>query len=226
MTDILTYGEAEGAGGWTIDLGDLQLSSPQAWMEAADRMTGAFLEAFSTVCSPRTNDGYVVQLTADGRVLGIEGDVTFELRQGGVFRPRPDTPYGPVKEGSVTGGITVGCSVMVLHPGRDHSIAEFFNGMYFHYHSGADLLEDDTGMLGPAYVTVSAQADPWLDAPLHDGRFQDNRAIAALNRPRLEEALRRWEAAVGKPISDIWSVSFPNLVYRYGFRPGGTPDPP
>jgi hypothetical protein len=117
------------------------------------------------------------------------------------------------------------CDVLVVQPGPTEPSKVLPNGLYFHYDSGMTGEIGEQAEFDNAHVTADVEIDPWVDAPLHDGRFLDNRSVAELNRPRLERALRRWEAAVGKPISEVESLPYPSLVDRYGFRPGGEPDP-
>jgi hypothetical protein len=61
--------------------------------------------------------------------------------------------------------------------------------------------------------------DAWLDETiaLPEGTHRDNRDWAALNRPRLEDALRAWEGALGTPIAQATSRLYPDRVRRYGF---------
>ncbi len=71
----------------------------------------------------------------------------------------------------------------------------------------------------PFRLLVELQVD--LYAPLSWGEVRDNRALAALNRPRLAGFLRRLQEELGAELVDIDAPSYRGQVGPFGFDPGG-----
>ncbi|MDQ6901334.1 MAG: hypothetical protein M3072_17865 [Candidatus Dormibacteraeota bacterium] len=203
-------------------MGQLDVPSIESLRAPADRAARAFQEALADICVVRSAEGVITEIGNDGRIVDVWGEVPLEQLPDRSFGPAiEDAPGGSANQSALT-SFTLSCDVLVQ---EERELVTLPNGLDLHYHSGLHTLIGDPVRFGAAYVSVAAEVDPWLDAPLHGGRFLDNRITAALNRPRLERALRRWESAFGRTISEISSVPYPALVDRYGFRPGGEPDP-
>jgi hypothetical protein len=217
-----TYGYKESAGQWSIDLGHHDATSIESLGMTADRAARAFLDAFSDVCVVRSADGVITEIGDDGRILDVWGEVPLEHKPDHSFVPLSDDGRGDHSRRSALTSFTLRCDVLVQEEG---DVATLQNGLYLHYGSGLTTVVGEQVKFGSRYVSAATEVDPWLDAPLHGGRFLDNRITAAINRPRLERALRRWESALGRPISEASSVPYPAFIYPYGFRPGGEPDP-
>jgi hypothetical protein len=219
-----TYGHTEKAGAWDIDLGVQGPAPPASLNRIADNVSGAFVDAFADIATVEHAEGTVIDIGEDGRILSVWGEVPL-VSQEGQFRPVPDVESGDLTERGVLSGIMLVCAVTVVQDDAHRLSDTIQDGLYFHYDSGLSGLVGELAQFDSAFARVDVEIEPWVDAPLHGGKFLDNRAAASLNRPRLEQALRRWEAEVGKPISNVTSVVYGAFVDRYGFRPGGQPDP-
>ena len=219
-----TYGHAEKAGAWDIDLGALDVASPRTLEQTADEVTEAFVQAFAEIGTLEYAEGTVTEIGEDGRILSVQGEVQLVWHEGR-FRPAPDAYIGPDAGRAVLSSIMLVYTVTVNQADSEQQLVSVSSGLYFHYDSDLPDVVGQSATSHSAFARVDVEVDPWLDAPLHGGKFLDNRAIAALNRPRLERALRRWEAAMGKPIDNATSVPYQSFIDRYGFRPGGDPDP-
>jgi hypothetical protein len=219
-----THGYKESAGLWSVSLQRLDVITIEVLKGLADGASRAFLGAFADVSTLRSAEGVMTEIGDDGRIQRVHGEVALERLAGNTFRPVTDEESGHPASHTALTSLTLRCDVRVQHQGSDAEILQ--NGLYFHYDSGVQTVIGQLVKLDSPFVTVAVEVDPWLDAPLHGGRFLDNRIIAALNRPHLERALRRWEADLGVPISEASSVPYPALIDRYGFRPGGEPDAP
>jgi hypothetical protein len=220
-----TYGYAEKAGAWDINLGSLEPASPRVLNQKADDVTQAFVEAFAELGTMEYAEGTFTEVAEDGRITAVWGEVPLVGHEGR-FRPVADADVGSPSERKILSSIMLVYTVTVIHAGPDEDSKPLSDGLYFHYDSDLSGVVGDLATSNSAFARVDSEVDPWLDAPLHGGRFLDNRGTAAVNRPRLEKALRRWESAMGKPIDHVTSVPYQNYVDRYGFRPGGEPDPP
>jgi hypothetical protein len=216
-----TYGHAEKAGAWDIELGALDVASVRALEQTADDVAEVFVQAFAEIGTLEYAEGTVTEIGEDRRILSVQGEVPLVWHEGR-FRPAPDADVGPEAGGAVLSSFMLVYTVTVNQAEQSVPVS---SGLYFHYDSDLPDVVGQPATSRSAFARVDVEVDPWLDAPLHGGRFLDNRAIAALNRPRLERALRRWEAAMGKPIDHATSVPYPAFIDRYGFRPGGEPDP-
>jgi hypothetical protein len=217
-----SYGYTENTASWSIDLGDLDADSGEALNQIADGAIQAFLQAFADMCTVEDAEGNLAEIGEDRRLSNLWTELRLEQDVEGRFRPRPDEAFGDLSDRAGLSRVLLACGVKVEGDRTEPTLLS--EGIYFHYNSGLSPTVGEPVTFDSPYVTVSAEVDPWLDAPYQGGRFVDNRTVADLNRPRLERALRSWEAAMGKPISEVESA-YPDLVDRYGFRSGGEPDP-
>jgi hypothetical protein len=217
------YGYAEKVGRWSINLGRLDPDSVEAMNQIADDVVGSFLQAFADLCTVEHAEGDLVEIEEDYRLSNVRGELPLEQTVEATFRPRSDTAIGVLSNRAGLSSVLLVCSIAVEGDRAERLVLP--DALYFHYNSGLSSRVGQPMSFDSAHVTVTAEVDPWVDAPLQGGRFLDNRTIAALNRPRLERALRNWEAAIGKPIDELDSA-YPDFIDRYGFRPGGEPDPP
>jgi hypothetical protein len=197
--DKRTYGYKESAGQWTIDLGQLDAPSMESLRATADRAAQAFMDAFTDVCIGSSAEGVITEIGDDGRILEVWGEVPLEQRPDHSFGSVSEDASGDPSRRSALTSFTLRCDVLVQEEGEVETLQ---NGLYLHYDSGLETVVGEQIKFGSAYASAAAEVDPWVDAPLHGGRYLDNRTTAALNRPRLER-----------------------FIDRYGFRPGGEPDP-
>ncbi len=219
-----TYGHAEKAGAWDIYLGALDVASLRALQQTVDDVTKAFVEAFAEIGTLDYAEGTVVEIGSSGRILSVRGEMPMEMHEGR-FRPTAEIDLDLPAERTVLSSIMLVYTVTVIQAGAEQGSVPVSGGLYFHFDSDLPSVVGESATSQSAFARVDVEVDPWLDAPLHGGKFLDNRATAAINRPRLESALRRWEAATGKPIDHVTSVTYAPFIGRYGFRPGGEPDP-
>lgn len=220
MSNERTYGYTENAGAWSIDLGLLNPASPQLMNEVADKVTAAFLDAFADVCTVEYAEGDIAELGDDGRLVALWPEIPLEQVEERRFRPAEGTGVENLAGRAFLSRVMLACGVKLTSAGGDGQSVGMPDGLYVHYQSGLNGLIGEPTDFDPAYVRVDVEVDPWLDATLHDGRVFDNRPTAALNRPRLEDALRRLEERFGRPINYVTSNAFPTLVDRYGFKSG------
>jgi hypothetical protein len=188
--------------------------------QIADNAIRAFLQAFADVCTIEDAEGDLVEIGEDRQLSNVWAELRLEQDSEGRFRPRLDAASSDLSKRAGLSRVLVACGVRVEGDRTEPTLLS--DALYFHYNSGLSAEDGEPVTFDTPYVMVSADVDPWLDAPWREGRYVDNRTIASLNRPRLERALRSWEAAVGKPISEVDS-SYPEFIDRYGFRPGGWP---
>ncbi|MBJ7596638.1 MAG: hypothetical protein DLM67_00430 [Candidatus Nephthysia bennettiae] len=223
--DEATYSYAEKAGAWDIGLDPSDSTTVSALNEAADHATGAFVDAFAEIGTLEYAEGTLTEIADDGRILSVRSEIPL-VEQDGRFRPAPDAQPAVLTERAVLSSAILTYTVTVRQTDAENNSKTLTGGLFFYYDSGLSGLVGQPAASDGAFARVDVEVDPWLDTPIHGGKFLDNRTIAALNRPRLENALRRWETATGKPIDHQTSVPYPALVDRYGFRAGGEPDPP
>jgi hypothetical protein len=214
----------EQTGLWSIDLGSLDTSSPAFLNQMAERVTKAFWEGFEDICNLEWAEGDIVQVGQDGLIDAVSAEIPLEHSGDGRFRPTGSAGVGGSEDRTVLSRVMLTCGVTLQLP--DGETRELPDSLHFHYDTGLPSTVGEPAKSTSASATVGVEVDPWLDAPWNLRARIDNRSVAALNRPRFEQALRKWETAIGKPISEVSSVPYPDLIDRYGFRPGGGPDPP
>src|SRR5207302_291637 len=114
--------------------------------------------------------------------------------EGGAFRPHPDSGVPQPSESVMLHKVWLECGLVIVH--GQAAGTQYLPDSFRFSHSCIDTLLDDERVLHdcPA-ATVATYTDVWLDDTydIRRGEFRDNRRMAALNRPRLEAFLRRWE---------------------------------
>jgi len=209
----------EQTGLWSIDLGPLDTGSPAFLNQLAERVTKAFWGAFKDICNLEWAEGDIVQVGQDGLIKAVWAEIPLEHSGDGRFRPAENAGVGGSEDRTVLSRVMLTCNVTLQLP--DGETRELPDSLHFHYDTGLPSTVGEPAKSKSVSATVGVEVDPWLDAPWNLRGRIDNRSVAALNRPRLEQALRNWEAAIGRPISEVSSVPYPDLVDRYGFQAGG-----
>ncbi|MBR8839354.1 MAG: hypothetical protein DSM106950_36465 [Stigonema ocellatum SAG 48.90 = DSM 106950] len=92
----------------------------------------------------------------------------------------------------------------------------------FYFGYVMEPLEDDEEVLiaSDSSVSFETSTDVWVERTLDrlGLHWQDNYSCAAKNQPLLEEALRKWEILVGKPIVEWNSRYYRDQIFKYGFK--------
>ena len=194
-------------------------ASASLYNQMADEATQAFWGAFRDLCSLERAEGDIVEIGEDGRIGAVWAEVLLEHRaDDGRFRPSTTADVPDIGDRRVLSRVVVTCGARLQLPnGR---VRELPDSLHFQYDSDLPSAIGEPAIPRSPTAIVAVEVDPWLDAPWNLRGRVDNRDVAALNRPRLEQALRKWESAVGSSISEVSSVPYPDLVDRYGFRPG------
>lgn len=205
-------------GHWWMDLEPPFEASPFALTRIADHATSAFVGAFAALYIPVRGRGRFVRLDERGAVVerGTAQDL-IEM-EGWRFRP-PTEPALP--QNVFVDKMIVHCDV-VIEPADDDAEPIVVPGAgRLGYESGIEVGETGWPTFRRPLARVSSWLDVWLDVT-HDPEGPagdiDNHALAHRNRPRLEGALRRWEASMARPIGHWTSPQYPDRVVRYGYH--------
>lgn len=206
-------------GHWWMDLEPPFEATPFALGRIADHATSSFVGAFAGLYRPIKGRGKLTTLDERGAVVDRAAARDLIEMEGWRFRP-PEEPALP--QNVFVDKLLVHCDV-VIEPADDRDEPIVVPGAgRFGYESGLETGDTGWPTFRRPVARVSSWLDVWLDVT-HDpegpgaGRDVDNRALGRRNRPRLESALRRWEAAMAKPITHFVSPLYPDRVGRYGY---------
>jgi hypothetical protein len=191
------------AGCWGIDIGVPQDSSPAAITALALSAARAFVTAFDSLCV--VDEAWADWLAMDRSVVETE---PVEVQLDG-------TVHLPQSADLVT-GLAMSCSANV-----DTCTGLLRVPHAAEWRFAAVLAPPEEGArVEDASVRFCVAIDPWLPEARDPvtGASRPNHELAARNAPRLETALRRWEAATGRPITDVTSGMYAGYVAQYGFR--------
>ncbi len=187
--------------------------------QLADHATRAFLSAFREICTAHAAEGNLAWAGAGGE-FEYSGDVDMLVTEDGRLRPGSDLP--PLERPDVfVQQLMIDCTLHVRLDSTGKAVAVPRGLLFWYVPNG--LLDGSETPTWQVYVT--AEADPWLDHTFLVADERDNRAIAQLNRPLLERALREWECGMGSPISEWDSSPYRDYICRYGFRGEDEPCP-
>jgi hypothetical protein len=208
-------------GAWSISLQLPEDGSIAALNRQADRATAAFLEAFVGMGDVEVATGDVEVLDGAGRVSQYFEDVPVFKVDGDRFRPHPDSGVPQPSEMVLLHGIWLVCGLAV-DTGNHSSESGLYVPDSFRFSVGAfDTIHDDGRVVHEGQnAQVATYTDVWLDHTTDPTtrELRSNRRLAAVNRPRLEAFLSRWEQLTGSPI-DWWESVHYKGIHRYGFSP-------
>ena len=215
MNDATYHHLGTEPGHWWMDLEAPYQVTPFALNRIVDHATYAFVGAFAALYRPIKGRGRMTKLDASGAVVGRTPAEDFIEMEGWRFRP-PAEPALP--EDAFIDRLIVHCDVILEPPDELGEPIVVPGAGRFGYESGLQVGDTGWPTFRPPVARVSSWLDVWLDVTHgEDGRDVDNRALAARNRPRLESALRRWEAAMARPIARYTSPRYPARIGRYGY---------
>jgi hypothetical protein len=205
---------------WEIDLGAPASGSVEALNQEVDHATQAFLHAFGEMCAVEEAGGDIFLLDDDGRVLSVLEGVHFAPTGDGRFRPDLQHVDPALNGTPLITRLTLSCSAIIVRADRKPLILPA--GARFYYDSVVDFNLGERVEVVDSSVGFCVNIDPWLDVTLEPGSYQgrDNQSVSQLNRPRLEHALRDWEALMGRSIVETTSGLYRARLHRYGFTAG------
>ena len=216
-----TYGYLEESGAWTIEVGIPGQCSVVALNRFALDCVTAFRTAFRALCrvdEVSLETAALPAAVADSTVAWdpaahlvpdsgdpVVADLALSLGEDGLRYPS---------------AIFLHCSTLVL-PAQDVAVLPTWLPKSSNFYFGYVLEPDANDHLIPTdgAVEVSVATDPWVERTYDPLRLEwrDNRAYATANRSLLEEALRAWEALMGKTITEWRSRYYRDQIFRYGF---------
>jgi hypothetical protein len=217
MTSDTFSSRVKDVGDWLISFDVPGDGSVAASNRFVDRSVGFFLEAFAGLGEVERASGDVEVLDDTGRRRQFFEDVP--LRDVGGHHYRSDPRSGVPMPGDLVlvSAVRLDCGLRIVEGDRTISLGETFRFVHL---CDQDLTEDDRVVQINPIAFVATSTDVWLDVTFDPKtrRPRDNRRTAALNRPRLEAFLHRWEQFAGKPITE-WTSEQTKRIQRYGFSP-------
>ncbi|GJD23335.1 hypothetical protein RIVM261_082910 [Rivularia sp. IAM M-261] len=225
-----TFGFKEETGSWDIELGLADNQSISYLNNYVCQIIQVFLSAFKKLCIPieiRYNTinfdlNGKVEKVQEGEVLVIEGKShTQILQELKLSLINPETCLFTT--------IFLDCDLHVSIEEPIDMINENISNSFripkaatFYFGLVMEPSEDDEEVLIPTDSSISFETftDAWVEKTLDQQsvHWQDNHFYAAKNQPLLEEALRKWETLVGKPISEWNSRYYDDQIFKYGFK--------
>lgn len=225
-----TFGFKEETGSWDIELGvpdDQYIPSLNNYVY---ELIKRFLSAFEKLCRPieirydtiSFNLNGKVEKVQEGKILLIQGKShTQILQELKLSLINPET--------SLFTTIFLDCDLHIsIEEPKDiikENISNSFNipkAGTFYFGLVMEASEEDDEVLIPTDSSISFETstDIWVEKTLDQQsvHWQDNHFYAAKTQPLLEEALRKWETLVGKPICDCNSRYYRDQIFRYGFK--------
>lgn len=207
-------------GDWYIRLEPPYQVNAYAMNRIVDHATRAFLGSFSGLYEPNRSRGVLVTLDERGAPIHRGEWEPFAPLEGWRFRPASG---GELSERVFIAALEVRCDVVAMPASDQEEPFLVPSGGYFNY--GIERGDDGLPVFSGPVVNIGTAVELWLDVA-HDLAANgqeadepgyDNRAIGRRNRPRLEQALRQWEASMAKPITQVKSNWAPDEIGRYGF---------
>jgi hypothetical protein len=178
---------------WIIYLEPPYAVTPWVLNREADRAAQIFVTTFGQLGYVRQAEGGIVEIDQAGTLVREHGHV--ELVGLGSWRFRP-VSSGRLLESEERAFIS-------------HLVLRLSDALHFCYDSGLEWDAASKACFQDPFVGVTVNSERWIVGSDHGARH---------NRPRLEQALRGWEAATARPIADWESPVAPHQISRYGFQ--------
>ncbi len=230
ILETAPFGFKEETGSWDIELGvpdDQSISSLNNYVYGVIQV---FFSAFEKLCNPIDIHYNTISFDLDrkiekvqeGEVLVIQGKSHTEILQ--ELKLSLGNP-----EKCLFTTIFINCDLNVsIEESKDIINGNISNSFRipkaatFYFGFVIEPSEDDEEVLIPTDSSISFETstDVWVERTLDQQsvHWQDNHFYAVKNQPLLEEALRKWETLVGKPISEWNSRYYDDQIFRYGFK--------
>lgn len=227
-----TFGFKEETGSWQIDIGgvadDQSLASSNSDVIALVKI---FLLAFHKLCRPVEIHYDTITVDVNGKVEQVkEGQVRLieEKSHAQLLQELKLSLEKPEKSFFTT--IFIDCDLCVFVTNLEDTLLneDTLNQVWisraakFYFGFVMEPKENDEEALIPLDSSVSFETsiDVWVERTLDQLglHWQDNHSCAAKNQPLLEEALRKWEIQVGKPIVEWNSRYYRDQIFKYGFK--------
>lgn len=221
--ETASCGFREESGSWDIDVGVPDDLSPSSLNNCAVRRIRSFLSAFHALCRPVQVEFDTISFDASGRVK--------EVKEGQVIQIAEKSHDQLLQELLLTVGnddysyftdIFVDCNLQVFVPSTKDTLHQVWVPQSAMFYLGYVLEPNEEDILVPVdgSVRFETSVDVWVERTLGSISLQarDNHACAVQNQPLLEQALKNWERLVGKPIIEWSSRSYPDQVFKYGFK--------
>ncbi|KYC37299.1 hypothetical protein WA1_47660 [Scytonema hofmannii PCC 7110] len=225
-----TFGFKEETGSWEIDIGVADELSVNSLNSYVIDQVKIFLLAFHQLCKPVEICYDIITVDPNGKVKQVkEGQIRLieEKSHAQVLQELKLSLENSEESFFTTIFIDCDLCVFVTEP-EDKLNEDTLNQVLipraakFYFGYVMEPKEDDEEALIPSDGSVSFETsvDIWVERTLDQLslHWQDNYLYAAKNQPLLEEALRKWEIQVGKPIVEWNSRYYRDQIFKYGFK--------
>ncbi|BAZ17057.1 hypothetical protein NIES4071_89350 [Calothrix sp. NIES-4071] len=224
-----TFGFKEETGSWDIELGVPDAQSISSLNNYVYGVIKVFLSTFEKLCIPIEIHYNTISFDLDGKVEKVqEGEVL-------IIQGKSNTQILQELKLSLSNPETCLFTTIFINCDLHISIEEpkdIINGNIsnsfripkaatFYFGFVMEPSEDDEVLIPTdSSISFETSTDVWVERTLDqlNLHWQDNHFYAIKNQPLLEEALRKWETLVGKPISEWNSRYYDDQIFRYGFK--------
>ncbi|RUT07646.1 hypothetical protein DSM106972_019060 [Dulcicalothrix desertica PCC 7102] len=225
-----TFGFKEETGSWDIELGVPDDQNIPYLNNYVYELIKVFLSAFEKLCTPIEirystiifDLNGKIEKAQEGEVLIIQGKSHTQI-----FQELKLSLNNP--ETCLFTTIFIDCDLHVYIEEPKNIINRNISNSFripkaatFYFGFVIEPSEDNEEVLIPTDSSISFETstDIWVERTLDQLslHWQDNHYYAAKTQPLLEEALRKWETLVGKPICEWNSRYYRDQIFRYGFK--------
>ncbi len=224
-----TFGFKEETGHWQIDIGVADDQSVASLNSHVIDIVKIFLLAFHKLCRPVEIYYDTMTVDANGKVEQVkEGQVRLveEKSHTQLLQELKLSLKNPEKSFFTT--IFIDCDLYVFVTDPEDTLNEDTSNQVwiprvarFYFGFVMEPKEDDEALIpSDSSVSFETSTDVWVERTLDQLglHWQDNYFCAAKNQPLLEEALRKWEILIGKPIVEWNSRYYRDQIFKYGFK--------
>ncbi len=231
MTDTLkdvfpetaSCGFREESGSWDIEIGVPDDLSARSLNNCAITMIRSFLSAFHALCRPVQVEFDTISFDVSGRVKEVKEGQVIQIAENSHNQLLEKLLLAVGNDGySYFTDIFVDCNLQVFVPSTKNTLHQVWVPQSAMFYLGYVLEPNEEDILVPidGSVRFETSVDVWVERTLGSINLQgrDNHVCAVQNQPLLEEALKKWERLVGKPIIEWNSSSYSDQVFKYGFK--------
>jgi hypothetical protein len=216
-------GFREESGSWDIDVGVPDNLSASSLNNYAVTLIRSFLSAFHALCRPVKVEFDTVSFDASGRVKEVKEGQVIQIAEKSYDQVLEKLLLTVGNDGySYFTDIFVDCNLQVFVPSTKNTLHQVWVPQSAMFYLGYVLEPNEEDILVPidGSVRLETSIDVWVERTLGSINLQeqDNHACAVQNQPLLEEALKKWEKLVGKPIVEWNSRSYSDQIFKYGFK--------
>jgi hypothetical protein len=221
--ETASCGFREESGSWDIEIGVPDNLSASSLNNCAITMIRSFLSAFHALCRPVQVEFDTISFDVSGRVKEVKEGQVIQIAEKSHDQLLEKLLLAVGNDGySYFTDIFVDCNLQVFVPSTKNMLHQVWVPQSAMFYLGYVLEPNEEDILVPidGSVRFETSIDVWVERTLGSISLQgrDNHACAVQNQPLLEEALKKWEMLVGKPIVEWNSPSYSDQVFKYGFK--------